>query len=126
MPRPHGCTAFSRSGISLEPIANRAPETSKRRAECFHSFQAWVFQELGAEVTEANFFPRFMNWALIGFGKFLFYKGKPKYQFIEIINAVIDLFPAYRGLVSSAWATLKKWEEVKPVERSMVMPAALF
>ena len=70
MPRPHGRTAFSRSGISLEPTANRAPETNKRRAECFRSFQAWVFQELGAEVTEAGFPPQFMSWALIGFGKF--------------------------------------------------------
>jgi len=67
-----------------------------------------------------------MSWALIGFGKFLFYEGKPKYQFAETINAVIDRFPSYRGLVSSAWATLKKWEEVEPVERSMVMPAAIF
>lgn len=126
MPRTAGHTAASRSGISLEPFANRAAGTNKRRDECFRSFQAWIRQELGIEINESNFPPHLMSWALIGFGKFLFYEGKPKYQFAETINSTIDRFPSYRGLFSSAWATLKKWEEAEPVERSMVMPAALF
>ena len=67
-----------------------------------------------------------MSYALIGYGKYLFYGGHPKYTYAETVNAVIDRFPHYRGLVSAAWQTLKKWEEAEPMERSMIMPAALF
>eukprot|EP00438_Fugacium_kawagutii_P027606 Skav231509 [mRNA] locus=scaffold84:210964:211779:+ [translate_table: standard] len=67
-----------------------------------------------------------MSEALIGYGKHLFYEGYPKYQFAETINAVVDRFPSYKGLISAAWNTLKKWEEAEPGERAMVMPSALF
>ena len=53
-------------------------------------------------------------------------RGIPSNTFAETINSVIDHFPNYRGFVAAAWQTLKKWEEAEPVERSMVMPAALF
>lgn len=66
-----------------------------------------------------------MNLALIGYGKYLFYSGHPKYIYAETINAAIDHFPGYRGLIGAAWQTLKKWEEAEPVERSMVMPASV-
>lgn len=126
MPRTHRHTAASRSEISLEPCANRAPGTNKRRDECFRSPQSWVSREVGCEIIEESFPPHLMSWALIGYGKFLFYEGRPKYQFAETINSTIDRFPSYRGLVAAAWQTLKKWEEAEPGERSMVMPAALF
>ena len=70
--RPHGRTAASRSGISLEPTTNRAPGTNRRPDECFRSFQAWIFQEIETEVTESSFPPHLMSWALIGFGKLFF------------------------------------------------------
>eukprot|EP00438_Fugacium_kawagutii_P006830 Skav227028 [mRNA] locus=scaffold456:256501:257304:+ [translate_table: standard] len=66
-----------------------------------------------------------MSTALIAFGKHLFYTGAPKYFFAETINSVVDRFPGYRHLISSAWATLKKWEEAEPTERAMVMPASV-
>lgn len=126
MPRPRRDTAESRSGISLDASAHRRPETNKRRLICFEQFSNWVVSELQISVTEENFPPRHMNSALVGFGKHLFYSGAPKYLFAETINAVIDRYPTYRGLVAAAWNTLKKWEEAEPSERSMVMPAALF
>lgn len=67
-----------------------------------------------------------MSTALMGFGKHLFYTGAPKYVFAETINAVIDRYPHYRGLVASAWNTLRKWEEAEPTERAMVMPSSIF
>ena len=66
-----------------------------------------------------------MSTALLAFGKHLFYTGAPKYFYAETINAVVDHFPSYRNLVSSAWATLKKWEEAEPMEPSMIMPSSL-
>ena len=126
MPRSRKHTAESRSGVSLDPTANRHSGTNKRREECFRLFNAWACAELRTEVCEASFPPNLMSFALIGYGKALFYEGHPKYAFAETINAVIDRFPHYRGLVASAWQTLKKWEEAEPVERSMIMPAALF
>ena len=100
--------------------------TNKRRNECFRLFCAWILSELGCEVSEGTFPPNLMSYALIGYGKSLFYGGHPKYTYAETVNAVIDRFPHYRGLVSAAWQTLKKWEEAEPMERSMIMPAALF
>lgn len=126
MPRPRRDTVESRSHVSLEPTANRHLATNKRRLECFQTFTHWINRELGVEVSEASFPPRLMSEALIGFGKHLFYEGYPKYQFAETINSVIDRFPHYRGLISAAWNTLRKWEEAEPGERAMVMPSSLF
>ena len=126
MPRPRRATAESRSGVSLEFTANRNPETNKRRVACFEGFCNWVKVEVELQVSENVFPPQHMSTALIGYGKHLFYAGAPKYQFAETINAVIDRFPTYRGLVAAVWGTLKKWEEAEPTERAMVMPAALF
>eukprot|EP00438_Fugacium_kawagutii_P004250 Skav217520 [mRNA] locus=scaffold647:242806:246940:- [translate_table: standard] len=113
------------SGVSLEPTANRHPATNKRRETCYDSFTKWIHDELHLEVSQDNFPPDMMSTALIAFGKHLFYTGAPKYFFAETINAVIDHFPSYRSLVSSAWATLKKWEEAEPAEPAMIMPSSV-
>eukprot|EP00435_Cladocopium_sp_Y103_P064493 s910_g26.t1 len=96
-----------------------------RRVKLLGAFSCWVAAELDLAVTEETMPPASMNLALIGYGKCLFYAGYPKYYFAETINAAIDHFPGYRGLIGAAWQTLKKWEEAEPVERSMVMPAAV-
>ena len=126
MPRPSVNRAGSRSQVSIDPTANRNPVTNLRREKIFEDFSAWVRKELKLQISEATMPPQVMNTALVAYGKFLFYSGLPKYVFAEVINATIDRFPSYRGFVGSAWQTLKKWSEAEPVERSMVMPAALF
>ena len=99
---------------------------NKQAKSCLFWRLNWVKIELSLDVSEDVFAPHHMSMALIGYGKHLFYAGAPKYQFAETINAVIDRFPTYRGLVAAAWGTLKKWEEAEPTERAMVMPAAVF
>lgn len=126
MPRTCRAASEARASVSLEPTANRHPGTNKRRLHCFELFCSWVDQELRIVVSEDSFPPQHMSTALIGFGKHLFYTGAPKYLFAETINAVIDRFPTYKGCVSAAWGTLKKWEEAEPTERAMVMPASIF
>eukprot|EP00438_Fugacium_kawagutii_P025929 Skav202348 [mRNA] locus=scaffold2638:236849:237829:- [translate_table: standard] len=126
MPRTRKATVESRSAFSLDVTANRHPATNKRRDACYDSFCKWIKDELQLVVSEDNFPPQTMNTALIAFGKHLFYTGAPKYFFAETINSVVDHFPGYRHLISSAWATLKKWEEAEPTERAMVMPASVF
>ena len=125
MPRQRVHTAETRSCVSLDPTANRNPLTNKRRLSCWEPFASWVFTELEIPVTESTLPPAEMNLALIGYGKYLSYAGHPKYTFAETINPVIDPFPSYQGLIGAAWQTLKKWEEAEPIERSMVMPAAI-
>lgn len=125
MPRARRWAAESRSGISLEPTANRHPATNRRRDTCFDTFSKWIRCELALEINENSFPPQIMSAALVGFGKHLFYNGHPKYFFAETINAVIDRFPDYRGLVGAAWNTLKKWEEAEPSDRAMIMPSTL-
>lgn len=126
VPRNRRDLSEARSTVSLDPTANRHPGTNKRRLHCYETFSAWILKELSLTVDEENFPPQQMSAALMAFGKHLFYTGAPKYMFAETINAVIDKFPHYRGLVAAAWNTLRKWEEAEPTERAMVMPASIF
>ena len=118
MPRTRRWAAESRSGISLEPTANRHPATTKRRSTCFDTFSKWIWDELAIKLDADGFTPDLMAAPL-------FYTGAPKYFFAETINAVIDHHPGYRNLIGAAWNTLKKWEEAEPTDRAMVMPATL-
>ena len=126
MPRNRRDLSQARSAVSLDPTAFRHPGTNKRRLKCFEDFTSWIQRELNLELVEEHFPPQQMSSALMAFGKHLFYTGAPKYMFAETINAVIDRFPHYRGLVAPAWNTLRKWEEAEPTERAMVMPASIF
>eukprot|EP00438_Fugacium_kawagutii_P000101 Skav218715 [mRNA] locus=scaffold1346:664540:668773:+ [translate_table: standard] len=119
-------TVESRAGFSLDPTANRHPATNKRRDACYDSFCKWMEQELGIGPSAGGLPPHELPTALIAFGKHLFYSGAPKYFFAETINTVVYRHPEHRHFFSSAWATLRKWEEAEPTERAMVMPASVF
>ena len=126
MPRRRQCTAESRSHVSLDPSAGLHPKTSHRRQLCMERFLTWLEKELGRTTAVEHLSIQELNVALIGFGKFLFYEGEPKYLFAECINAIVDLCPQFRGQLAAPWSTLSRWEESEPVVRSMIMPASVF
>ena len=125
MPRVKRATIDARSGISLDPSSGRHPQTSKRRVQYLARFLIWLGRELERPLALPELDTAELNAALIGFGKWLFYAGEPKYMFSETINAVVDQLPHLRGQLAAPWTTLSRWEEVEPVSRSMVMPASV-
>lgn len=118
--------AEQRAFVDLRPAAKQNPQTSKRRTRCIEQFLLWLCKHVGYDSSLESIDASDLNTALIGYGKFLFYSGEPKYMYAETINAVVDLKPHLRGHLAAPWATLCRWEETEPTKRSMIMPAALF
>ena len=50
--------------------------------------------------------------------------GCSKYIFSETLNGICDRFK--HSKLAAGWGSLTRWEEEEPVDRSMVMPEALF
>lgn len=110
----------------LGPSAGLNPITNHRRQLCMETFLTWLERELGQTTAVEHLSIQELKVALIGFGKFLFYEGEPKYLFAECMNAIIDLCPQFRGQLAAPGSTLSRWEESEPVVRSMIMPASVF
>ena len=82
------------------------------------TFVAWVSSELRSGLL--------LGTALIGYGKALFYGAVvPLSTFsLRLLIGVRDRFE--RSKLAAGWGILTRWEEEEPVDRSMVMPEALF
>ncbi|CAE7245675.1 SUF4 [Symbiodinium sp. CCMP2456] len=99
---------------------------ASRRELLFLEFTRWVEGELQCSFQQVASSGLLLGTALVGYGKALFYSGSPKYTFSETLNAVVDRFKHFRASLGAAWSILTRWEEEEPVERSMVMPEAVF
>ena len=126
MARTRKTTAASRAAVSIDPTANRNPQTNLRRAQLWSRFCRWSSAELQIDFEAVSNSPHLAGSLLIAYGKHLFYTGEPKYAFIETVNACVDNFPFLKGQLSAVWLLVTKWEEAEPVERAMVMPPAVF
>ena len=126
MPRHRRATALSRAGTSIDPTANRHPQTNLRREQLLARFQRWLLAELSVILSDLKDFPLLISTALVAYGKCLFYEGIPKYQMVETLNSVVDALPHLRGQLGAVWGLISKWQEQEPIERTMVMPASVF
>ena len=68
---------------------------ASRRTHLFNEFSAWASAELRCQFSEICTTGLLLGTALVGYGKFLFYSGAPKYTFSETINACADRFKHY-------------------------------
>ena len=126
MPRHRRATALSRAGTSIDPTANRHPQTNLRREQLLARFQRWLLAELSVVLSDLKDFPLLISTALVAYGKCLFYEGIPKYQMVETLNSVVDALPHLRGQLGAVWGLISKWQEQEPIERTMAMPASVF
>ncbi|CAE7435043.1 unnamed protein product [Symbiodinium necroappetens] len=126
MPRRRSAAADDRSKVNLDFSGGLTKVVAARREVLFLEFSRWVEGELKCSFQQVASSGLLLGTALVGYGNALFYSGGPKYVFSETLNAVVDRFKHFRASLGAAWSILTRWEEEEPVERSMVMPEAVF
>ncbi|CAE7454060.1 SUF4 [Symbiodinium sp. CCMP2592] len=126
MPRRRSAAAGDRSRINLDVAGGLTKVVASRRESLFLEFERWVEDELHCSFQQVSSSGLLLGTALVGYGKAVFYSGGPKYVFSETLNAVVDRFKHFRPSFGAAWSILTRWEEEEPIERSMVMPEAVF
>ena len=126
MPRPRRASARDRSQVNLELTGGLTRVVASRRETLYRNFASWVSTELECNFHQVSGSGLLLGTALVAYGKSLFYDGSPKYVFAETLNAVCDRFKHFKPFLAAGWSVLTRWEEEEPVERSMVMPEALF
>ncbi|CAE7761674.1 unnamed protein product, partial [Symbiodinium necroappetens] len=115
-----------RLGINLEVQAGLTPVVRRRRDTLYADFVAWVESELECPYGKICCSGLLLATALIGYGKFLFYSGSPRYVFSETLNSVCDRFKHHKSTLAGAWSVLTRWQEEEPSSRGMVVPEVLF
>ncbi|OLP77818.1 hypothetical protein AK812_SmicGene42084 [Symbiodinium microadriaticum] len=118
--------AADRLGINLEVQAGLTPVVRRRRDTLYADFVAWVESELECPYGKICCSGLLLATALIGYGKFLFYSGSPRYVFSETLNSVCDRFKHHKSTLAGAWSVLTRWQEEEPSSRGMVVPEVLF
>ena len=126
MPRPRRASLDRRCEVNLDTAGGLSSIVASRRVHLFNEFASWASAELRCRFVQICSTGLLLSTALVGYGKFLFYSGAPKYTFSETINACADRFKHYRSFYASAWAVLSRWEEEEPGERSMIIPVSVF
>ena len=125
MPRRRAEVVADRALVCLEPEAGLTPLVGSRREQLFPSFGAWTDSEVECKFEQLSGSGLLLGTSLVGYGKFLFYGGYPKYMFSETTNAVNHRFKHFRPHWAPAWAVLSRWQEEEPSERGIVLLEAL-
>ena len=126
MPRAKRRDLAGRPGVNLEVQAGLTPTVRKRRDTLYADFVSWVEGELDCVFARISCSGLLLATALIGYGKFLFYSGSPRYLCSETLNSVCARFQHHKSTLAGAWAVLTRWQEEEPSSRGMVLPEVLF
>ena len=107
----------------LEAVDLIRPATQLLQRRVHSRFVEWLESELGSDTL--NFFatsPQLQLHFVRTFGNFLYQRNEPMYLFRHLVVYLQQMFPSYRGLMSTSWDLLARWELVQPVDHRPPMP----
>ena len=102
------------------------PETRKRRGVLLEKFDSWCFAEYGESILrllEAELInPERVGQMLVGYGRMLYYAGKPYGSYSEAINSVVSKRGSLRRQLGAAWDLAFSWVADEPGSHHPAMP----
>eukprot|EP00438_Fugacium_kawagutii_P024864 Skav221765 [mRNA] locus=scaffold490:280304:287109:+ [translate_table: standard] len=111
---------------TLDDVELLEPSTVAMRARFWSSFEGWLGESLGADVTAtvlAN--PLLLVKALEEYGNVEFSAGTPLHYYRQLLAHVQREFPLTKPHMSIAWRVVSKWELLEPVRHRPPIPEPL-
>ena len=121
--------AARRAGTQLFTDRVMRPETRRKRDVLLEKFDSWCITEFGESILrilEAEMInPERVGQMLVGYGRMLYYAGKPYGSYSETINAVVSKRGSLRRQLGVAWDLAFSWVADEPGSHHPAMPRAV-
>ena len=98
---------------------------SQRMQKCLDAFQLWLRDEFSLDLEFALASSEHANLSLRAYGRWLYERGSPRYQFVYCVTAVQRVRPEFKGLLGGAWHVDRMWQLEEPGQCRAVLSSAM-